>query len=82
MPLIKSAIKKMKQDKKKTARNKLVAGAFKKTMKGYEASVKNKKKVALTAVYSTVDKAVTRKLIHKNKADRLKAKFSKLLKAR
>lgn len=82
MPLIKSAIKKVKQDKKKAARNRAKDAKFKKALKTYEGAIKSKKKVALSAIYKTVDRAQSAKLIHKNKAARLKSKFSKLLKKR
>lgn len=68
MPIIKSAIKKMKQDKKKAKRNISHIEAFKNLFK------KNNKADSKKA-YSVIDKAAKKGVIHKNKAARLKAKF-------
>lgn len=80
MPIIKSAKKKMKQDKIKTVRNKLHIKQYKKIMK---QAIKNKNKQDLkkkiSLVYSEIDKTAKRGSIHKNKAARLKSKIAKLL---
>jgi small subunit ribosomal protein S20 len=68
MPIIKSAIKKMKQDKKKSKSNLSYIESFKKLFK------KNNKADSKKA-YSVIDKAAKKGVIHKNKAARLKAKF-------
>lgn len=75
MPIIKSAIKKAKQDKKRTALNRAFSNklkeALKKTKKGdFDARL----------VYSVIDKAAKKGIIHKNKAARLKSGVSKRLK--
>lgn len=80
MPIIKSAKKKLKQDKKKTAVNKVHEVALNKALKGFEADLKNKKKVTLDKIFSVIDKGVSKKLIAKNKAARLKSRFAKRLK--
>lgn len=74
MPLIKSAIKKVRKDKVRTARNKKRELALKTLIKKarLDGSPKN-----LQAVYSALDKAVKVNLIHKNKASRLKSRLSK-----
>jgi small subunit ribosomal protein S20 len=77
MPLIKSAIKKLKQDKKKTKLNAKYRKGLKDTLKkmfkgGTSKNVKES--------YSAVDKAAKKKLIHKNKASRLKSRSAKLAK--
>ncbi len=76
MPLIKSALKKMRKDKVRTARNSRRENAVKRAVKTTkkEANPKN-----LTAAFSQLDKAVKVNLIHKNKAARLKSRLSKLL---
>lgn len=68
MPIIKSAIKKMKQDKKKKLHNISYIEAFK-------ALFRNSNKADSKKAYSTIDKAVKKGVIHKNKGARLKAKF-------
>ena len=68
MPIIKSAIKKMKQDKKKTKRNDAHVAAFK-------GLFKKSNKADAKKAYSVIDKAAKKGVIHKNKAARLKAKF-------
>lgn len=72
MPIIKSAIKKMKQDKIRTKRNFSYKEAFKALFKSG-----NKGKNDLKKAYSIIDKAAKKKVIHKNKAARLKAKFTR-----
>lgn len=76
MPIIKSAIKKMRQDKVKTARNSKVKNNLKSLMKKMRKtpSVKN-----LQSTSSVLDKAVKKNLIHANKASRLKSRLSKLM---
>lgn len=78
MPVIKSARKKLKQDKKRQKRNNDVKLAFKEAIK-----VAQKLKTAdkITKAVKATDKAVKNKLIHKNKAARIKSKLSKLIKA-
>ena len=68
MPIIKSAIKKMKQDKIRAKRNSSYIEVFKKLFK--KSSTADTKKA-----YSVIDKAAKKGVIHKNKAARLKAKF-------
>ncbi len=67
MPIIHNAKKALKQTKTRTARNRVV-----------KAQVRNLTKTVapttLSQLFSTVDKAVKRHLIHKNKAARIKSK--------
>lgn len=76
MPIIKSAIKKMRKDRFRSARNKkrqeLLKSLIKKVRR--EPSGPN-----LTAVYSALDKAAKVGLIHPNKSARLKSRLSKLV---
>jgi len=76
MPIIKSAIKKVRKDKLRTTRNKKRADALKNLIKKARTtkSVKD-----IQAVFSALDKAAKVKLIHPNKAARLKSRLSKLL---
>lgn len=77
MPLIKSAIKKLKQDKKKTKLNSKYRKGLKETLK---TMFKGGTSKTLKASYSAVDKAAKKGLIHKNKASRLKSRSAKLAK--
>ncbi|MBI2335062.1 30S ribosomal protein S20 [Candidatus Daviesbacteria bacterium] len=74
MPIIRSAIKKVRKDKTRTARNKkrelILKTLIKKARK--EKSAKN-----LQEAFSALDKAAKVKLIHPNKAARLKSRLSK-----
>ena len=74
MPIIKSAIKKVRKDKVRTSRNQKREIALKSLIKKVRTSKSAKD---LQAVYSALDKAAKVKLIHKNKAARLKSRLSK-----
>ena len=69
MPIIKSAKKKLKQDKKRSLKNRRTTQAYKSAIK-IALSKPSKKTVSIA--YSAIDKSAKVKLIHKNKADRLK----------
>jgi small subunit ribosomal protein S20 len=74
MPIIKSAIKKLRKDKKRTAQNKAIKRKFKALVKKAlaEATLEN-----INLAISAIDKAVKKKVIHKNKAARIKSKVMK-----
>lgn len=74
MPILKSAIKKVRKDKIRTARNKKRRLSLKSLIKKTRASKSAKD---LKAVFSALDKAAKVKLIHPNKAARLKSRLSK-----
>jgi small subunit ribosomal protein S20 len=76
MPVIKQAIKKVRQDKRKTAMNLLRKTAYKKAVHEFR---KKPSAAGLTAVYKALDKAAKGNVIHKNKASRLKSRLSKLV---
>ncbi len=69
MPLIKSAKKKLRQDKKRTVANATYKKKYKVAMKKVTGS--------LTKVYSAIDKAAKKGIIHKNKAARLKSQAAR-----
>src|ERR1035437_10297978 len=75
MPVIKSAKKKLKQDKKRQVRNNYLRQAFKDAVK---EATKSKTLEKVKKAVSNVDKAVKKGLIHKNKAARIKSRLSKL----
>ena len=74
MPIIRSAIKKVRKDKTRTYRNDKRESALKSLIKKarYGKSAKD-----LQAAFSALDKAAKVKLIHPNKAARLKSRLSK-----
>lgn len=74
MPIIRSAIKKVRKDKTRTARNKKRGTALKALLKKARTS---KDKKVIQEVFSALDKAAKVKLIHPNKAARLKSRLSK-----
>ena len=81
MPVTKSAKKKLKQDTKRRARNINYQQAYKKAINKVR-SAKTAEKVTqlVKEAYSKIDKAVKKRVIHKNKAARLKAAVAKFLK--
>ena len=77
MPIIRSAIKKVRKDKIRTARNKKREVALKASVKKAKISKTAKD---LTLAFSALDKAAKVHLIHPNKSARLKSRLSKLSK--
>lgn len=84
MPIIKSAIKKMRQDVKKTARNDVYRKRLKSRIKELVKAVHDHKTEQLPELlkqtYSIVDLALKKNLIKKNNAARKKARMSRLVK--
>lgn len=76
MPIIKSAIKKVRKDKKRTVHNKKIEQTLKGLVKIMRKTPSSKNFAEVT---SKLDKAVKINLIHKNRASRLKSRLSKLL---
>ena len=76
MPITKGAIRKLRADKSKTHVNLLVKRAFKEAVSKMRKhpTVKN-----LVEVYKRLDRAAKSRAIHKNKADRLKSRLSRLI---
>lgn len=81
MPLIKSAIKKVRKDKTRTKKNIAYIAAYRKAVARLKKGGGDLKKLASLA-YSQIDKAVKRHVIHKNKGNRLKSTVSKFLKTK
>ncbi len=77
MPLIKSAKKKLRQDKKRTARNKTIENKLKTFIK---RAKKDRSEKAVKEATKAADKAAKHHVIHKNKAARIKSSLSKLIK--
>ena len=76
MPLTKQAIKKVRQDKRKTIYNVRVKKTYKQAVAAFR---KNPTAKDISAVFSKLDKAAKTNIIHKNKADRLKSRLSALI---
>jgi len=77
MPVIKSAIKKLRQDKRREVRNDAIRAELKLVL--YTAK-KSKTSKSIGKAISLVDKAAKNGIIHTNKASRLKSSLSKLAK--
>lgn len=78
MPIIKSAKKKLRKDKKKTVINIKYERDYKKQIKKLKKKGADKKSVSMA--FSMIDKTAKKGIIHKNKAKRLKSHAAKLLK--
>ena len=79
MPNIQSAKKRVKVSEKKNLRNRMVRSGVKTSMKKFNAALDagvEPAKAQLSATTSAVDKAVTKGVIHKNAANRIKARMA------
>lgn len=74
MPLIKSAIKKVRSDKKKTANNRPVASSMRNALKRAKSDPSNDK---ISKAYSAIDRAAKKGAIKANTAGRLKSRLVK-----
>ncbi len=75
MPVIKSAKKKLRKDRKKEMVNKSLKTIFKKTVKTAE---KNPSEANVRKAVKIIDKIAKKNIIHKNKAARIKSRLAKL----
>lgn len=73
MPLTKSAIKKQRVDKKRTAQNIVTRGRVKTAVKNARAGVTPE---TLKVMYSALDRAVKHHLVAKRQASRLKSRIA------
>lgn len=82
MPNIKSAKKRVKVSEKKNLRNRVVKTGVRTSVKKFVAAVAADPATAavqLNATTSAIDKAVAKGIIHKNAANRKKARLAKQL---
>lgn len=81
MPNIKSAKKRVKITAKKNLRNRMVKSGVRTSLKKFEAALANPATAneQLTATTSAIDKAAAKGIIHKNAANRKKARLAKQL---
>jgi len=84
MPIIKSAIKRVRQTKSATARNNVVRRRLKDSQRQLDAALASGSKKDLTAfmskLQSQLDTAVKKNILHKNNAARTKRRYSALVK--
>lgn len=78
MPIIKSAIKKMRQDQARAKTNRVKIDALKKSLKQANAKPTAEN---LSKAFSSLDKAAKKGLIPKGRADRRKSRLAKKLTA-
>lgn len=82
MPNIKSAMKRVKVSKKKNLRNRMVKSGVKTAVRKYHLALAQGVESAsaqLSATTSAIDKAAAKGVIHKNAANRKKARLAKAL---
>jgi small subunit ribosomal protein S20 len=78
LPHHRSAIKRIRQDKKKRARNKAVKSAVKRVAKSVrQASTPEEASKLLPGAASTIDRAAKKHAIHWRTASRLKSRLAK-----
>lgn len=76
MPVIKSAKKKLRKDRKRELVNKTLENLFKKAVKIAE---KTPTQANIRKAVKIIDKTAKKNIIHKNKAARIKSKLAKLI---
>ena len=82
MPNIQSAKKRVTVSEKKNLRNRMVKSAVRTSIKKFETAMAadpTTANVQLTATTSAIDKAASKGIIHKNAANRKKARLAKQL---
>lgn len=77
MPITISALKKLRQDKKRSNDNLLIKKQVKKVISEFK---RNPTPSLFKKLVSFLDKAAKKRIFHANKASRLKSRLSKLLK--
>ncbi|HET7580879.1 MAG TPA: 30S ribosomal protein S20 [Bacillales bacterium] len=85
MPVIQSAIKRVKTNEKRHAHNVAIKTEMRTAIKNFEAKVSAKNvdeaKTAFADVSRKLDKAARKNVIHQNKAARFKSRFAKKINA-
>lgn len=81
MPNIKSAIKRVKVNAKKNLRNRMIKSAMRTNVKKFDVALNAGQADAalLSATQGAVDKACAKGVIHKNAANRKKARLAKAM---
>ncbi|MEP7166892.1 MAG: 30S ribosomal protein S20 [Candidatus Woesebacteria bacterium] len=76
MPITKSALKALRQDRRRAETNRPIRSRVKTTLDELKTA---QSQTALSSAFSAIDRALKKNLIHRNKAARLKSKASKLI---
>ena len=76
MPITKSALKALRQDRRRAKANQPIRSRVKTTLDEVKST---KSASSLSSAFSAIDRALKKHLIHRNKAARLKSKASRLL---
>lgn len=76
MPVTKTAKRALRSSKKKEDQNKKIFGQIDMAIR---MAKRDKKERALSKVFSLVDRAAKKKILHPGKADRIKSRISKRL---
>jgi small subunit ribosomal protein S20 len=76
LPVHKSAEKRLKQSKRANIKNRSIKSQIKTSVKKVEASLDEKD---LKKVFSLLDKASRKKVVHKNVASRVKSRLTRLV---
>ncbi|MEK7111597.1 MAG: 30S ribosomal protein S20 [Patescibacteria group bacterium] len=76
MPITTSALKKLRQDKVRNLANNKVRSSLRAAVKAFRLK---KNESLLGKAFSALDKAVKKRVIHQNKAARLKSKLARWL---
>ena len=82
MANIKSQMKRIKTNEKARMRNRMIRSDLRTNIKKIETLIETEVKQAqemLPTIYKKIDKAVSKGIIHQNKANRLKSNISKKL---
>ena len=83
MPRRRTSLKRKRQDKKRRLRNLKIKQQLKKTIKKFQALLSakniNEAKALLGKVFSQLDKAAKKQIIHPRTADRKKSRLTKRL---
>lgn len=77
MPITKSAIKKLRSDKKKATNNKMAKTKVKNLVDSFKSSLNLE---SLSSAFSALDRAAKKGVIKTAKADRIKSRLSKRIK--
>jgi small subunit ribosomal protein S20 len=83
MPIIKSSVKDLRRTERRTARNRAAKGKLRSSLKATRAALESGKAEAATAALSQstpiIDRAVSKKVLHKNAAARHKSRLMRRL---
>ena len=83
MPIIKSAIKRMRQTVRKTRKNEIIKRLLKETLKKFITLVEGGKIAEATKLMpllqKKIDMAVKKNIMHSNKAARQKSRYAKMI---